>query len=61
MSPSESAPILGELQSDVLHFDGADGSAGQTNLAIGALPDKLATLVRSARDRGTPFGEHKDF
>jgi ureidoacrylate peracid hydrolase len=50
--PSASAFILGDLQNDFLHRDGAYGRAGQTSPSIAALPDKLAPLVRAARDRG---------
>jgi ureidoacrylate peracid hydrolase len=50
--PGASALILGDLQNDFLHRDGAYGRAGQTSPAIAALPDKLAPLVRAARDRG---------
>lgn len=46
------ALILGDLQNDFLHRDGAYGRAGQTSPAIAALPDKLAPLVRAARDQG---------
>jgi len=52
MNPNTSALILGDLQNDFLHRDGAYGRAGQTNPAIAALPGKLAPLVRAARDRG---------
>ena len=50
-SPS-SALILGDLQNDFLHRDGAYGRAGQTSHAIAVLPDKLAPLVRASRERG---------
>jgi ureidoacrylate peracid hydrolase len=49
MKASTSALILGDLQNDFLHPDGAYGRAGQTAPAIAALPDKLAPLVRAAR------------
>jgi ureidoacrylate peracid hydrolase len=52
MGRSSTAIILGDLQNDFLHRDGAYGRAGQTNQAIAALPDKLAPLVRAARDSG---------
>ncbi|MGP0093814.1 MAG: cysteine hydrolase [Xanthobacteraceae bacterium] len=52
MNPNTSALILGDLQNDFLHRDGAYGRAGQTNPAIAALPDKLVPLVRAARDGG---------
>lgn len=52
MNPGTSALILGDLQNDFLHRDGAYGRAGQTSPAIGALPEKLAPLVRAARGRG---------
>ena len=52
MNPGTSALILGDLQNDFLHRDGAYGRAGQSSTAIGALPDRLAPLVRAARERG---------
>ena len=47
-----SALILGDLQNDFLHRDGAYGRAGQSSRAIAALPDRLAPLVHAARERG---------
>ena len=52
MKPGTSALILGDLQNDFLHPDGAYGRAGQSSPAIAALPEKLAPLVRAARERG---------
>ena len=52
MTPQTSALILGDLQNDFLHRDGAYGRAGVSSPAIAALPDKLAPLVRAARARG---------
>ena len=52
MNLRSTALILGDLQNDFLHRDGAYGRAGQTADAIAALPDKLAPLVRAARARG---------
>ena len=52
MSPHTSALILGDLQNDFLHRDGAYGRAGVSSPAIAALPEKLAPLVRAARARG---------
>ena len=52
MKPGTSALILGDLQNDFLHRDGAYGRAGQTSPAIAALPDRLAPLVRGAREHG---------
>jgi nicotinamidase-related amidase len=52
MTPHASALILGDLQNDFLHRDGAYGRAGVSSPSIGALPDKLAPLVRVARARG---------
>lgn len=52
MNPRTSALILGDLQNDFLHRDGAYGRAGVSGPAIAALPDKLAPLVRTARARG---------
>jgi nicotinamidase-related amidase len=52
MNPQTSALILGDLQNDFLHRDGAYGRAGVSAPAIAALPDKLASLVHAARARG---------
>jgi len=52
MNPSTRALILGDLQNDFLHPDGAYGRAGQSHPSIAALPDKLVPLVRAARARG---------
>lgn len=52
MTPETSALILGDLQNDFLHPDGAYGRAGVSHPSIAALPDKLAPLVRAARERG---------
>jgi nicotinamidase-related amidase len=52
MNPQAGALILGDLQNDFLHPQGAYGRAGQNNPAIAALPEKLAPLVRAARMRG---------
>jgi nicotinamidase-related amidase len=46
------ALILGDLQNDFLHRDGAYGRAGVTGPAIAGLPGKLAPLVAKARARG---------
>ena len=50
MSKQTTALILGDLQNDFLHSDGAYGRAGQTSADIAALPARLAPLVRAARD-----------
>jgi len=52
MNPRTSALILGDLQNDFLHRDGAYGRAGVSSPAIAALPERLAPLARAARDRG---------
>jgi nicotinamidase-related amidase len=52
INPHTAALILGDLQNDFLHRDGAYGRAGVSAPAIAALPDKLAPLVRAARARG---------
>jgi nicotinamidase-related amidase len=52
MSRATTALILGDLQNDFLHPDGAYGRAGQSNPAIAALPRQLAPLVRAAREKG---------
>lgn len=51
MNPSTCALVLGDLQNDFLHRDGAYARAGLANPAITALPAKLAPLVRAARER----------
>jgi len=51
MNPTTSALVLGDLQNDFLHPNGAYGRAGLSNPVIGALPAKLAPLVRAARER----------
>lgn len=52
MNRSTSALILGDLQNDFLHRNGAYGRAGQSHPTIGALPVKLTPLVQAARKRG---------
>jgi nicotinamidase-related amidase len=52
MNKATTALILGDLQNDFLHPDGAYGRAGQSDPAIAALPARLAPLVRLARERG---------
>ncbi len=52
MSLRSTALVLGDLQNDFLHRDGAYGRAGQSNAAIAALPDRLAPLVHMARKHG---------
>jgi nicotinamidase-related amidase len=52
MNPISSALILGDLQNDFLHPDGAYGRAGQGHPSLAALPGKLAPLVHAARRRG---------
>ena len=52
MNPATTALILGDLQNDFLHPDGAYGRAGVGSPAIAALPRRLAPLVRAARARG---------
>jgi ureidoacrylate peracid hydrolase len=47
-----SALILGDLQNDFLHPDGAYARGGQTSPAIAALPAKLVPLVHCARESG---------
>jgi nicotinamidase-related amidase len=51
MSKMTTALILGDLQNDFLHPDGAYGRAGQSDPSIAALPARLAPLVRLARER----------
>jgi ureidoacrylate peracid hydrolase len=52
MKPATTALILGDLQNDFLHRDGAYGRAGQGAPAIAALPERLVPLVAAARSRG---------
>ena len=52
MSRQTTALVLGDLQNDFIHPDGAYGKAGQSDPAIAALPARLAPLVRRARERG---------
>jgi len=52
MSKSNTALVLGDMQNDFIHPDGAYGKAGQSDPAIAALPARLAPLVRVARERG---------
>jgi len=52
MNRQTSALILGDLQNDFIHPDGAYGKAGQSAPAIAALPARLAPLVKLARERG---------
>ena len=52
MSRETTALILGDLQNDFIHPDGAYGKAGQSDPAIAALPARLAPLVRIARQKG---------
>jgi nicotinamidase-related amidase len=52
MNPATSALILGDLQNDFLHPDGAYGRAAQSHPSIAALPGRLTPLVRAARERG---------
>jgi ureidoacrylate peracid hydrolase len=49
VSLASTALVLGDLQNDFLHPDGAYGRAEQTSPDIAALPDKLAPLVHAAR------------
>src|SRR5262249_43085749 len=55
MNLGTSALVLGDLQNDFLHRDGAYGRAGQTHAAIAALPARLAPLVGAARGRAIPI------
>jgi ureidoacrylate peracid hydrolase len=52
MSKQATALILGDLQNDFLHPEGAYGRAGQTCAEIVALPEKLVPLVEVARQNG---------
>jgi len=52
MNKHSTALILGDLQNDFIHPDGAYGRAGQSDPAIAALPALLAPLVHAARENG---------
>jgi nicotinamidase-related amidase len=52
MNPATSAQILGDLQNDFLHPDGAYGRAKQSAPDIATLPARLTPLVRAARQNG---------
>lgn len=52
MNKTTTALILGDLQNDFLHPEGAYGRAGQGDPSIAALPARLAPLVKTARERG---------
>jgi len=52
MSRETTALILGDLQNDFIHPNGAYGKAGQSAADIAALPPRLAPLVKLARERG---------
>jgi ureidoacrylate peracid hydrolase len=55
MNPNTGALVLGDLQNDFLHANGAYGRVGLSNPDIAALPGRLAPLVRLARQRGVPI------
>src|SRR6476646_4751521 len=55
MNPQTSALVLGDLQNDFLHRDGAYGRAGQGHPSIAALPARLQPLVAAARRHGVPI------
>ena len=50
MNKQTTALILGDLQNDFLHPEGAYGRAKQSAPDIAALPARLTPLVRAARD-----------
>src|SRR5947199_5898682 len=51
MNKATTALILGDLQNDFIHPDGAYGKAGQSAPDIAALPARLAPLAKLARER----------
>lgn len=52
MDPKATALILGDLQNDFLHPDGAYGRAKQSHASIAALPQRLVPLANAAREGG---------
>ena len=52
MSRTTTALILGDLQNDFTHPDGAYGRAKQSDPAIAAVPPRLVPLVQLARQKG---------
>jgi nicotinamidase-related amidase len=52
MSNATTALILGDLQNDFIHPNGAYGKASQSTADIAAVPPRLARLVKLARERG---------
>jgi ureidoacrylate peracid hydrolase len=52
MSLASTALVLCDLQNGFAHRDGAYGRAGHTSPAIAAVPDKVAPLVKQARQSG---------
>jgi nicotinamidase-related amidase len=50
MSLASTALVLCDLQNGFAHRDGAYGRAGHTSPAIAAVPDKVAPLVKCARE-----------
>jgi ureidoacrylate peracid hydrolase len=52
MNSSTTALLLGDLQNDFIHRDGAYSRAGVGSATIAALPGRLAPLVRAARAHG---------
>lgn len=50
--PAYTALILGDLQNDFLHPNGAYGRAGQSAAAIAGIPARVAPLARAVRARG---------
>ncbi len=55
MNLKTSALVLGDLQNDFLHSDGAYGRAGLANPDIAAIPGKLVPLLHAARKRNVPI------
>ena len=52
MTKQTTALILGDIQNDFIHKDGAYGRAKQSDPTIAALPAHIAPLVKLARERG---------
>ena len=55
IDPLRTALLTIDLQNDFLHPDGAYGRAGQTGAALTALPERIAPLRKTLRDKGGTY------